>query len=129
MTSLTETIICMMLFAWSLTMLLSLMSFATGWHLKSQEQFSSQLDEDFFIDSLQQDIKSCDEIIVTQNSIQATSAETVVSYQLIGGAIYRNSEVALTGVEQTSFGELDGDTLQVYIEFTNGDLIDTTVHR
>lgn len=130
MTSLMETISCMVLFAMLLMMLLSIMSYANNWTLKEQQTFIRRTNTDLLIEELQSDVKSSEMLSCTTNSLEILLYEgDMVQYQFVDDAIYRNSELILSGINTGTFVEVDGESVGVYLRLQDGDIIETTIHR
>ena len=130
MTSLMETISCMVLFAMLLMMLLSIMSYANSWTLKEQQTFIRRTNTDLLIEELQSDVKSSEMLSCTTNSLEILLYEgDMVQYQFVDDAIYRNSELILSGINTGTFVEVDGESVGVYLRLQDGDIIETTIHR
>lgn len=130
MTSLMETISCMVLFAMLLMMLLSIMSYANSWTLKEQQTFIRRTNTDLLIEELQSDVKSSEMLSCTTNSLEILLYEgDMVQYQFVDDAIYRNSELILSGINTGTFVEVDGESVGVYLRLQDGDIIETAIHR
>ena len=130
MTSLMETVSCMVLFAMLLMMLLSIMSYANSWTLKEQQTFIRRTNTDLLIEELQSDIKSSEMLSCTTDSLEVLPyAGDMIQYQFVDDAIYRNTELILNGISSGSFVEGDGESVGLYLRLQDGDIIETVIHR
>lgn len=129
MTNLFEVVICLLLFAMALTALLRLMGYTTKDQAVVSQTIKSQIDADFFIDTVIQDVKSSNDIEVTENVLTLSNDEDSVIYAVTGNTLYRNSEEVFTQVQQASFSTTADNMIAVFVELKDGDVIDFAVRQ
>lgn len=127
-TSILEIVICLTIF--SLVLLLLSKYFTVTINTKTSEETntSKQLDYEFLLDSLFNDVKFCDYVECTDKTIEIFSDTQVNIYTLTGNEIYRNNELAASGVISHNF-ELVDNGVHVYLEFEDGFILDNTIYH
>lgn len=129
MTSLTETVICTILFSLVLVILLRLLTYSNDWTLRTQDEMKDRIDVDFLVDTLTEDVKSSAEIELVDDQLQIISESQVIVYARYNHILYRNAEEIIDNVAASSFSVLDGDVVRVYIQTEDYEIIDLTIHR
>ena len=129
MTSLTETVLCTILFSLVLVILLRLLTYSNDWTLRTQDEMKDRIDVDFLVDTLTEDVKSSAEIELVDDQLQIISESQVIVYARYNHILYRNAEEIIDNVAASSFSVLDGDVVRVYIQTEDYEIIDLTIHR
>lgn len=129
MTSLTETVICTILFSLVLVILLRLLTYSNDWTLRTQDEMKDRIDVDYLVDTLTEDVKSSAEIELVDDQLQIISESQVIVYARYNHILYRNAEEIIDNVAASSFSVLDGDVVRVYIQTEDYEIIDLTIHR
>ena len=129
MSSIMETVISMTLFAMILVVLMHMMAYSNEWNMKAQQDMGQKIDIDYLVDVLEEDVKSSTNIELVDDKLQIVSPTKVTLYSRFGAAIYRDSEEVISNVVACSFSTLDGDSVRVYVQTEDNDIIDLTIHR
>lgn len=129
MTSIMETVISMTLFAMILIVLMQMLSYSNEWTMKTQKQMDQKIDIDYLVDVLEEDVKSATTIELVDEKLQIVSPTKVTIYARYGAAVYRDSEEVISDIVACSFTPLDGDSVRVYVQTEDYEIIDLTVHR
>lgn len=129
MTSIMETVISMTLFAMILIVLMQMLAYSNEWTMKTQKQMDQKIDIDYLVDVLEEDVKSATTIELVDEKLQIVSPTKVTVYARYGAAVYRDSEEVIGNIIACSFTPLDGDSVRVYVQTEDYDIIDLTIHR
>lgn len=129
MTSIMETVISMTLFAMILIVLMQMLAYSNEWTMKTQKQMDQKIDIDYLVDVLEEDVKSATTIELVDEKLQIVSPTKVTIYARYGAAVYRDSEEVIGNIIACSFTPLDGDSVRVYVQTEDYDIIDLTIHR
>ena len=129
MSSIMETVISMTLFAMILVVLMHMLAYSNEWNMKAQQDMGQKIDIDYLVDVLEEDVKSSTNIELVDDKLQIVSPTKVTLYSRFGAAIYRDSEEVISNVVAWSFSPLDGDSVRVYVQTEDNDIIDLTIHR
>lgn len=129
MTSIMETVISMTLFAMILVVLMQMLAYSNEWTMKTQKQMDQKIDIDYLVDVLEEDVKSATTIELVDEKLQIVSPTKVTVYARYGAAVYRDSEEVIGNIIACSFTPLDGDSVRVYVQTEDYDIIDLTIHR
>lgn len=129
MSSIMETVISMTLFAMILVVLMHMLAYSNEWNMKTQQDMGQKIDIDYLVDVLEEDVKSSTNIELVDDKLQIVSPTKVTLYSRFGAAIYRDSEEVISTVVACSFSPLDGDSVRVYVQTEDNDIIDLTIHR
>lgn len=129
MTSIMETVISMTLFAMILIVLMQMLAYSNEWTMKTQKQMDQKIDIDYLVDVLEEDVKSATTIELVDEKLQIVSPTKVTIYARYGAAVYRDSEEVIGNIMACSFTPLDGDSVRVYVQTEDYDIIDLTIHR
>lgn len=129
MTSIMETVISMTLFAMILVVLMQMLAYSNEWTMKTQKQMDQKIDIDYLVDVLEEDVKSATTIELVDEKLQIVSPTKVTIYARYGAAVYRDSEEVIGNIIACSFTPLDGDSVRVYVQTEDYDIIDLTIHR
>lgn len=129
MTNIMETVICTTLFAMILIVLMHMLAYSNEWTMKTQKAMSQKLDIDYLIDVLKEDVKSSTTVEMVGDKLQIVSPEKITVYARYGAGIYRDSEEVMSDIIACSFSPWDGDSVRVYIQTEDYEVIDVTIHR
>lgn len=129
MSSIMETVISMTLFAMILIVLMQMLAYSNEWTMKTQKQMDQKIDIDYLVDVLEEDVKSATTIELVDEKLQIVSPTKVTVYARYGAAVYRDSEEVIGNIIACSFTPLDGDSVRVYVQTEDYDIIDLTIHR
>lgn len=129
MTSIMETVISMTLFAMILVVLMQMLAYSNEWTMKTQKQMDQKIDIDYLVDVLEEDVKSATTIELVDEKLQIVSPTKVTVYARYGAAVYRDSEEVIGNIIACSFTPLDGDSVRVYVQTEDYNIIDLTIHR
>ena len=116
MSSIMETVISMTLFAMILVVLMHMLAYSNEWNMKTQQDMGQKIDIDYLVDVLEEDVKSSTNIELVDDKLQIVSPTKV-------------SEEVISNVVACSFSPLDGDSVRVYVQTEDNDIIDLTIHR
>lgn len=129
MTSIIEVVICLLLFAFALTTLLSFLGFTTKDQLEAAKSMGEHINADYFIDCMVQDVKSSSSIDISENILTLSTDEETIVYAVIDDTLYRNDEKLFDDVQNVTFSPMDDAMISVYVKLDNGDTIDFAVHE
>ena len=130
MTSIMETIMCIMLLAFIITALMSLVSLSSGWTIKTNDAFLEKTNADYLVEKLQEDVKSSKYILsVDDSQLEIVNDNGSILYKIIGANLFRNNEVAMEDLRTCKFSQSGRDSIGIYLRTTDDCIIDLQITR
>lgn len=130
MTSILESVLCLLLLAFILSALMALISTSSGWSVRTNEAFIAKNSSDYLVEKIQEDIKSSTYLSATDESqLEIQNDDGEILYTFVGSKLFRNNDLAMENLKTCQFSQVDGNSIGIYIRTAEDNIIDLRISR
>ncbi len=131
MMSLTETAICIVIFAVMMSCLLTMVNISGTWTARAKQTAAESQDISAFVETVREDVKSSYNITLSDGVLQLvqSSGSVLYSYNGTEKTITRGASDILKNVEECTIVPKNGEYVEFSLRLSNGDAISFIARR